>query len=148
MVRRSRRILLPEPARPDLLPGVSVDMSEMLEGLVRYINYVMDNLLELFQVVVSECAGTVLLAHGVHTEEVLRWIDAKKGRPPASMGIDRPGGIDNCKVCGDWQILSYWDLDVGGLACRECASFLVEAEDLLVANEFAPPSYILIVENP
>ncbi|HTD14447.1 MAG TPA: hypothetical protein VK673_04675 [Chthoniobacterales bacterium] len=123
-------------------------MSEMLARLVRYINYVIDNLLELFQVVVSECAGTVLLAHGVHTEEVVRWIDANKERPPASMGIDRPRAIDNCKLCGDWQILSYWDIDVGGLACKECASFLVEAEDLLVANEFEPPSYILIVENP
>jgi hypothetical protein len=55
-----------------------MDVSEMLKRLVGCINYVMDNLLEFFQVVVSECAGTVLLAHGVHTEEVLQWIDAKK----------------------------------------------------------------------
>jgi hypothetical protein len=120
----------------------------MLKRLVGCINYAIDNLLEFFQVVVSECAGTVLLAHGVHTEEVLHWINAKKNKPPASMGIDRPEGIDNCKICGDWQMVSYWDIDVGGLACKDCAGFLVEAEDLLAANEFDPPSDILIVENP
>jgi hypothetical protein len=45
-------------------------------------------------------------------------------------------------------VLSYWDIDVSGLACDECAGFLVQAKNVLVANEFAPPSYILIVEDP
>jgi len=120
----------------------------MLKRLVGCINYAIDKLLECFQVVVSECAGTVLLAHGVHTEEVLHWINAKKEKPSASMGIDRSEGIDNCKICGDWQMMSYWDIDVGGLACTECADFLVGAEDLLAGNEIDPPSDILIVENP
>lgn len=108
----------------------------------------MDNLLGFFQVVLSECAGTVLLAHGVHTEEALQWIQAKKERPRAAAEIDRPVAIDNCRVCGDWRMLWYWDIDVGGFACKECAGFLVEAEDLLAANEFDPPTDLLIVENP
>jgi hypothetical protein len=120
----------------------------MLKRLVSWINYVMDNLLGFFQVVVSECAGTVLLAHGVHTAEVLQWIKGESAGPPGWSEIDRAVAIDNCKVCGDWQMLSFWDIDVHGLACEECVGFLAEAEDLLTANEFDPPSYILIVENP
>ena len=120
----------------------------MLERLVVSINYVIDNLLGIFQVVASECAGTVLLAHGVHTEAVLQWIQGKEKRRGAPAEIDSPRVSDNCTVCGNCRALSYWDIDVSGLACDECAGFLVQAKNVLVANEFAPPSYILIVEDP
>jgi hypothetical protein len=120
----------------------------MLKRLVTSINSLIDNLLGFFQVVASECAGTVLLAHGVHTEAVLQWIYAKKKQPAASAEIDSPLVNENCAVCGDCQILSYWDIDVSGLACDECAGFLAGAKNVLVANEFETPSYILIVEDP
>jgi len=120
----------------------------MLERLLASISYVIDNLLGFFQVVACECAGTVLLAHGVHTEELWQWIQGKERRPRAPAEIDSPRVSDNCTVCGSRQVLSYWDIDVSGLACDECAGFLVQAKNVLVANEFEPPSYILIVEDP
>ena len=120
----------------------------MLKRLVASIDYVIDNLLEFFQVVASECAGTVLLAHGVHTEQALEWIYAKKKRPEAVAEIDSSLVSDHCTVCGDWQVLPYWDIDVSGLACDECAGFLAEAKNVLVANAFEPPSYMLIAEDP
>ena len=125
-----------------------MDVSEILRRLVASINYLIDNLSGFFQVVASECAGTVLLAHGVHTEAILQWIQGKEKRPRTSAEIDSPLVSDNCTVCGDCQRLSYWDTDVSGLACDECADFLAEAKNVLVANEFEPPSYILIVEDP
>ena len=122
--------------------------SNMLKRLVTAVQARFRKFREHFQIIRAEDVRSLLLAHCTLSYFDLQPIFGTEDRAeaPAETGPRVVNG--SCKVCGELQMLAYWDPDVGGGACEECSGFLEEAEKVLLENELGFPPDTLVVQNP
>ena len=121
--------------------------SNMLKRLVIAIEARFRNFRERFQIIRAEDVRSLLLGHCTLSYFDLQPIFGTENCAEAPVQTDPPIVNGSCKVCGELQLLSYWDSVVGG-ACEECSGFLEEAEKVLLENELGFPPDTLVVQNP
>lgn len=120
----------------------------MLKRLVTAIGAQLRKCRGCFQIITTEDVRSLLLAHCTLSYFDLEPIFGTEDRAQGPVQTDPPVVSGSCQVCGELQILAYWDSDVGGRACEECSGFLKEAEKVLLENELGFPPDTLVVQNP
>ena len=120
----------------------------MLKRLVTAIGARFRKFREGFQIIRAADVRSLLLAHCTLSYFDLEPIFGTEDGAEAPVQTDPPVVNGSCKVCGELQMLVYWDSDLGGRACEECSGFLEEAEKVLLENELGFPPETLVVQNP
>jgi hypothetical protein len=120
----------------------------MLKRLVTAIEARFRRFRERFRIIRAEDVRSLLLGHCTLSYFDLQPVFETEDRAEGPEQTDPPVISGSCKVCGELQLLAYWDSDVDGRVCEECSGFLEQAEKVLLENELGFPPDTLVVQNP